>query len=155
MRYHYASIRKAKVRKTDNNSVIDDAEGLVGLKVVQPLCKTVGQYLFLKLINYFWLCWVLVAACGLSLVAASRGYSSLQCVGFSLRWLLLLRSMGSRHAGFNSCGTWAQQLQLAGPCSERGLLLLQCVGFLLRWLLLLQSMGSRHKGFSSCGAQAQ
>ena len=34
MRYHYASIRKAKVRKTDNNSVIDDAEGLVGLKVV-------------------------------------------------------------------------------------------------------------------------
>ena len=29
-----------------------------------------------KLINYFWLLWVFVAACGLSLVAASRGYSS-------------------------------------------------------------------------------
>ena len=64
-----------------------------------------------KLINlfiYFWLRWVFVAACGLSLVAASRGYSSLWCVGFSLRWLLLLRSTGSRRAGFNSCGTWAQ-----------------------------------------------
>ena len=38
----------------------------------------------------FWLCWVFVAACGLSLVAASRGYSSLQRAGFSLWWLLLL-----------------------------------------------------------------
>ena len=57
---------------------------------------------------YFWLCWVFVAALRLSLVAASRGYSSLRCVGFSLRWLLLLRSMGSRRAGFSSCSTWAQ-----------------------------------------------
>ena len=56
----------------------------------------------------FWLCWVFVAARGLSLVAASGGYSSLRYVGFSLRWLLLLRSMGSRRAGFSSCGTWAQ-----------------------------------------------
>ena len=45
---------------------------------------------------------------GLSLVAASRVYSSLRCAGFSLRWLLLLRSMGSRCAGFSSCGEWAQ-----------------------------------------------
>ena len=54
--------------------------------------------LFLKFI-YFWLCWVFVATHGLSLVAASGGYSSLRCVGFSLRWLLLLQSTGSRHAG--------------------------------------------------------
>ena len=60
-----------------------------------------------------WLCWVFVAACGLSLVAvrggysSSGGYSSLWCVGFSLRWLLLLWSTGSRHVGFRSCGTWA------------------------------------------------
>ena len=53
---------------------------------------------------YFWLHWVFVVACGLSLVATSGGYSSLQCAGFSLRWLLLLWSTGSRHAGFNSCG---------------------------------------------------
>ena len=66
-------------------------------------------YLFIYLfIFYFWLHWVLVAACRLSLVAVSGGYSSLWCVGFSLWWLLLLRSMGSRHAGFSSCGTRAQ-----------------------------------------------
>ena len=66
---------------------------------------------FLKIIYlfiYFWLCWVFIAAHGLSLVAASRGYSSLRCGGFSLRWLLLLGSMGSRHTGFSSCGAWAQ-----------------------------------------------
>ena len=56
---------------------------------------------------FFWLHWVFVAACGLSLVAASRGYSSLRCTDL-LRWLLLLWSMGSRHAGFSSCSTWAQ-----------------------------------------------
>ena len=48
---------------------------------------------------FYWLRWVFVAACGLSLVAASRGYSLLQCMGFSLRWLLLLRSTGSRARG--------------------------------------------------------
>ena len=46
-----------------------------------------------------------VAARGLSLVAARGGYSSLWCTGFSLRWLFLLRSMGSRCAGFSSCDT--------------------------------------------------
>ena len=56
---------------------------------------------------YFWLRWVFVAAHGLSLVLASRGFSSLQCVGFSLWWLLLLQSTGSRRAGFGSCGTRA------------------------------------------------
>ena len=47
-------------------------------------------------IFYFWLCWVFVVAHGLSLVAVSGGCSSLRCVGFSLRWLLLLQSTGSR-----------------------------------------------------------
>ena len=46
-------------------------------------------FIFYKFI-YFWLRWVFVAARGLSLVAVSGGYSSLRCVGFSLRWLLLL-----------------------------------------------------------------
>ena len=55
----------------------------------------------------FWLRWVFVAARGLSLVVASGDYSSLWCVGFSLRWLLLLRSTGSRRAGFSSCGAQA------------------------------------------------
>ena len=54
---------------------------------------------------------------GFSLVA-SRGYSSLRCAGFSLRWLLLLWSMVSRCTGFSSCGTWAQQLWLAGSRAQ-------------------------------------
>ena len=44
---------------------------------------------------------------GFSLVAASGGYSSLRCACFSLRWLLLLGSTGSRCVGFSSCGSWA------------------------------------------------
>ena len=66
--------------------------------------------LFFKKINLFiyWLRWVFVAACGLSLVVLSRGYSLLRCAGFSLWWLLLLRSTGSRRTGFSSCGMWAQ-----------------------------------------------
>ena len=59
-----------------------------------------------------------LAVRGLSLVAASAGYSSLWCVGFSLWWLLLLRSTGSRHTGFSSCGTRAQQLWLAGSRAQ-------------------------------------
>ena len=62
------------------------------------------KYLFI----YFWLCWVFIAARGLSLVATSRGYSSLRCSGFSLQWLLLLWSTGSRHTGFSSCGIQVQ-----------------------------------------------
>ena len=64
-----------------------------------------GQLIFFIYINlyiyiYFWLRWVFVVASG--------GYSSLRCVGFSLQWLVLLWSTGSRCAGFSSCGTWAQ-----------------------------------------------
>ena len=51
---------------------------------------------------------------GLSLVAASGGYASLRCAGFSLWWLLLLRSMGSRRVGFSSCGTWASVVVARG-----------------------------------------
>ena len=67
----------------------------------------------------FWLLWVFVAAPGLSLVAVSGGYSLLQCAGSSLPWLLLLRSTGSRHAGFSSCSTWAQQLWRTGLAAPR------------------------------------
>ena len=58
-------------------------------------------YLFLAALGF-------IVTRGLSLVAASRDYSLLQCTGFSLRWLLLLQRMGSRHVGFSSCGTQAQ-----------------------------------------------
>ena len=60
---------------------------------------------------YFWLRWVFVAAHRLSLVAPSGGYSSLWCTGFSLRWLLLLQSTGSRPVGFSSCGSRSHRAQ--------------------------------------------
>ncbi|XP_067556632.1 interleukin-15 receptor subunit alpha isoform X2 [Pseudorca crassidens] len=60
-----------------------------------------------NLFLYIWLRWVFITVHGLSLVEVSRGYSLLQSTGFSLRWLLLLRSTGSRHVGFSSCGTRA------------------------------------------------
>ena len=63
--------------------------------------------LFIYLFIYLWLHWVFVASHELSLVAASGDYSSLWCAGFSLSWLLLLWSTGSRRAGFSSCGMWA------------------------------------------------
>ena len=73
---------------------------------------------FIYLFIYFWLCWVFAAARGLSPAAASRGHSSLQRAGLSLRWPLLLRSTGSRRTGFGSCGTWAQQLWLTGSRAQ-------------------------------------
>ena len=81
--------------------------------------------------------------CRLSLVVVSGGYSSLRCMGFSLRWLLLLQSMGSRRAGFSSCSTRAQQLQHAGHRAH-GFQQLQHVGPLV----------AEH-GLSSCSARAQ
>ena len=50
---------------------------------------------------------------------SEQGYSLLPCAGFSLLWLLLLRSTASRRAGFSSCGARAQLLRsmwdLTGP----------------------------------------
>ena len=97
------------------------------LKIFFLILPIFGFFKIIYLFIYFWLCWVFVAAQGLSLVVASRGYSSLWCVGFSLRWLLLLWRMGSRHTGFNSCSMLAQQLPHAGP-RACGLLQLLCVG---------------------------
>ena len=42
------------------------------------------------------------------------GSSSLGCAGFSLQWVLLLWSTGSRAAGFTVYGAWVQQLQPEG-----------------------------------------
>ena len=61
-----------------------------------PLVGTLFKMIYLFI--YFWLHWVFIAARGLSLVV-SWGYSSLRCTGFSLQWLLLLRSTGSRAGG--------------------------------------------------------
>ena len=91
---------------------------------------------FIYLFIYFWLRWVFVAVHRLSLVAASRGYSSLRCAGFSLWWILLVWSTGSRHVGFSRCGTWAQQLwhtglvapQHVGSSRTRARTCVPCIG---------------------------
>ena len=72
-----------------------------------------SQILFIHSFIHLWLRWVFLAARGLSLAAASGGYSSLWCAGFSLRWLLLLQSTGSRREGFSSCGSWALERKLS------------------------------------------
>ena len=62
---------------------------------------------------YFWLHWVFVAVHALSLVVANGDYSSLRCTGFSLWWLLLLRSTGFRCTGVSSCGSQALERRLS------------------------------------------
>ena len=62
----------------------------------------------------FWLCWVFVAV-----------------HGFLIVWLLLLRSTGSRCAGFSSCGTQAQQLWPVGSRAQAQYL--WCTGLVVPW----------------------
>ena len=61
-------------------------------------------YLFIYLFIIF-VCAVSLLLHNFSLVAASRGYSSLPCAGFSWQRLLLLQS-----TGFSRCSTWTQWL---------------------------------------------
>ena len=80
---------------------------------------------FLKInlfIYLFLLRWVFIAVRGLSLVAASGGYSLLRCRVYSLQWLFSLRSMGSRHGGFSSCVSRALEHRLSS-CGTRASLL--------------------------------
>ena len=104
------------------NLLILQARGVRGPGCIsQALQVSLGLLSFFFLFNlfiYFWLRWVFIAECGLSLVAASGGYSSLRCAGFSLRWLLLLWSTGSRRVGFSSCGSWALERRLSS-CGAR------------------------------------
>ena len=71
-----------------------------------------GFFLMLHILFIFYL--FVLAALSLRCCAGAfsscgeRGHSSLQCAGFSLRWLLSLQSTGSRHVGFSNCGTRAQ-----------------------------------------------
>ena len=82
---------------------------------------------------FFWLHWVFVAVHGLSLVAASGGYSSWRCAGFSCCrawalgvWASVVAARGPQSVqvsvvavcGLSSCGAQAQQLWLAGSRAE-------------------------------------
>ena len=61
-----------------------------------PFDVMVNGIFIIIIIIYFWLRWIFIAAHGLSLAVESRDYSLLWGGGFSLRWLFLLRSTGSR-----------------------------------------------------------
>ena len=64
--------------------------------------KTPGKgisFEFLKNYFFFWLCWVFIAACGLSPVGESKVYSGWRCSAIWLWWLLLSWSMGSKVCG--------------------------------------------------------
>ena len=100
---------------------------------------------------FFWLCWVFVPLRRLSLVALSGNYSSLQCKGFLLQWLLLVQSMGSRCTGFGRCSNAGSVVVARGlMCSTaRGIFLdqgsnphpLHCQ---------LNSYSLYHEGSSTC-----
>ena len=68
-------------------------------------------FLFLDRRLYFVICfglhWIFVATYGLSVISGSVGYSLLGCSGFSLQWLLVLESTGSRACRLSSFATWA------------------------------------------------
>ena len=65
-----------------------------------------SHFLFLKcyLFIHLWLCWVFIAACGLSLVSASRGYSLVAIHGLLIEVASLVEE---QCWGFNSCGVWS------------------------------------------------
>ena len=69
--------------------------------VIKVLIITILHFFFISLFYLFIFGCVgsSVAAHRLSLVVVIGGHSLLRCTGFSLRWLLLLQSTGSRHAG--------------------------------------------------------
>ena len=81
----------------------------------QPLIYLFIFNLFILLI-YFWLCWVIVVARGLSLVAVSGGYSSLRashCSGFSC---CRARALGAQASVVVAPGL--QELWLAGSRAQ-------------------------------------
>ena len=69
------------------------------------------MYLFLAALGLRCCAWAF-SSCG------EQGLRFVAVGGFSLRWLLLLQSTGSRRTGFSSRGTRAQQLWLLGSRAQ-------------------------------------
>ena len=117
----------------------------------------------------FWLWCVFITALKLSLVAESGSYSSSSCAGFSLQWLLLTQSPGSRASvvaghGLSSCseacGIFLDQDKTGVPCTVKRILnhcTTRQVSLLKSLLNLLQYRSSFMFGFfgpKSCGILA-
>ena len=71
---------------------------------------------------------VFVAAHGLSLLVASKGYSLVAAAGLSLRRLLLLQGSGSRLRAFSSCRLGALLPRHVGSSQTRDPTRVPCVG---------------------------
>ena len=64
---------------------------------------------------------IFIAMRAFSLVEVRGGYSLVTEHGFSLRWLFLVQSMGTRACGLGSCGSWALEHRLS--CGAQAYLL--------------------------------
>ena len=82
---------------------------------------TSHQFFKILILCFFKLCCVFVATLAFLWLLRWRASLPLQSLGFSLQWLLLLESTGSREADFISCGPWALEHRLSG-CSTWTLL---------------------------------
>ena len=129
----------------------NNVRGFPFLHILASICHLSLSFFF------FWLRWVFVAVRGLSLVVASRGYSSLWCAGFSLRWLLLLRSTGSKCEDLSSCSTRAQCVDFCVWCeigvqfnSFACVYLVFTAPFIYLFMAVL-GLSSCERAFSSCG----
>ena len=65
---------------------------------------------------YFWLCWLFVAACGLSLVVARGGFSCCGAPALGAQASVVVT------CGLRSCGSWALERRLSS-CGAWALLL--------------------------------
>ena len=130
---------RAEIIRKAHTAVVYIFNELLNTKLLSKILSSyLDKYVFittqkarLQFIHLFWPCWVFVAALRLSVVAASRGCSSLQCRGFSLWWRLLLRgwALGARASAvvalwLSSCGwgasrVWAQELWDTGLTALR------------------------------------
>ena len=76
------------------NQILRRAVPQASVQIGRKQKSTIFFFFYVFICFQFWLHCVFVALSGLSLVAVSRGSSSLQCLSFLLWWLLLLRCMG-------------------------------------------------------------
>ena len=90
------------------------------MRIILPPTKKSGFIYFVYLFIYFWLRWVFVAACGLSLVAVSGailpcGAWASHCSGFSCcgAQALGLRASVVVARGLSCCGLWALECRLS------------------------------------------
>ena len=95
------------------------------LEVISPVHRIQGFFFFqviyqcsffiLKkyLFIYFWLGWVFIAVQTFLWSQGAGATPQLQCVGFSLRWLLSLQSTCSRYTDFCGCNSWALEHRLS------------------------------------------